>query len=107
MFNHSAQPAASRSPLRRAALPAVLALSAVLAAPAAFAQGAYQSPPAPNSSQSMPQSPNSTPRGARTLRRGSTGIERMGTIGTTRVQPQGSAQVGTAAASSPRAPAPR
>lgn len=107
MFNHSAQPVASPSPLRLAALPAILALSAVLAAPAAFAQGAYQSPPAPNSSQSMPQSPNSTPRGARTLRRGSTGIERMGSIGTTRVQPQGSAQGGTAMAPSPRAPVSR
>lgn len=96
MSNYSAQPAASRSPLRRAALPAILALSAALAAPAAFAQGAYQSPPAPNSSQSMPQSPNSTPRGARTLRRGATGVERMGTVGTTRVQPRGPSQGGTA-----------
>ena len=107
MSNISTKPAASRSLLHRAALPAVLALSAVLAAPSAFAQGVYQSPSAPNSGQSMPQSPNSTPRGARTLPRGSTGIERMGTVGTTRVQPKGPAQDGTGLASSPRAPVSR
>ena len=107
MSNISAKPAASRSPLHRAALPAILALSAVLAASSAFAQGAYQSPSAPNSSQSMPQSPNSTPRGARTLPRGATGIERMGTVGTTRVQPKGPAQDGMTMTSSPRAPVSR
>lgn len=107
MSNISAKPAASRSPLHRAVLPAVLALSAVLAASSAFAQGAYQSPSAPNSGQSMPQSPNSTPRGARTLPQGSTGIERMGTVGTTRVQPKGPAREGTTMTASPGASIPR
>ena len=40
-----------------------------------FAQGAYQTPPAPNSSQSMPQPPDSAPPGARTLMAGSTGMQ--------------------------------
>jgi len=53
-----------------------------------FAQGVYQTPPAPNSSQSMPEPPDSAPLGARTLAPGSTGQERMGTVGETRVQPE-------------------
>lgn len=53
-----------------------------------FAQGATQSPPSPNSGNNLPQSPNSVPLGARTLPPGTTGTERMGTIGTTRVQPE-------------------
>lgn len=53
-----------------------------------FAQGATQSPPSPNSGNNLPQSPNSVPLGARTLPPATTGIERMGTIGTTRGQPE-------------------
>lgn len=60
----------------------------LLGAAPSFAQGVYETPPAPNSSQSMPQPPNSAPPGARTLAPGSTGQERVGTIGTTRVQPE-------------------
>jgi hypothetical protein len=52
-----------------------------------FAQGVFQTPPAPNSGQSMPQPPDSAPPSARTLAPGSTGQQRVGTIGTTRVQP--------------------
>ena len=63
-------------------------LSLVLSAAPSFAQGVTQSPPAPNSAQSMPEPPNSLPEGARTLPPGSTGLERMGTVGRTRVQPQ-------------------
>lgn len=58
-----------------------------------FAQGVYQTPPSPNSSQSMPQPPESAPLGARTLAPGSTGQERMGTVGTTPVQPEQAASV--------------
>ncbi len=60
----------------------------LLGAVPSFAQGVYETPPAPNSSQSMPQPPDSAPPGARTLAPGSTGQERVGTIGTTRVQPE-------------------
>ena len=49
----------------------------------AFSQGSTMSPPSPNASTSMPQSPNSVPPGARTMPSGTTGIERMGTLGTT------------------------
>ncbi len=52
-----------------------------------FAQGVYETLPAPNSSQSMPQPPDSAPPGARTLAPGSTGQQRVGTVGRTRVQP--------------------
>jgi len=65
---------------------AVLALA--LSAAPSFAQGATQSPPSPNSGQSMPEPPNSLPPGARTLRPGSTGQEKIGTIARTRVQPK-------------------
>ena len=92
MYNRTPKPA--RSLLGRAIVPAMLVLSAALTVPA-YAQGAYESPPSPNSNQSMPESPNSAPPTARTLPRGSTGIEQMGTIATTRVQP------------APQAPAPR
>jgi hypothetical protein len=60
----------------------------LLGAAPSFAQGVYETPPAPNSSQSMPQPPNSAPPGARTLAPGSTGQGRVGTIGRTRVQPE-------------------
>jgi len=52
-----------------------------------LAQGATQSPPSPNASSSAPQAPDSVPPGARTLPPGTTGIQQMGTVGTTRVQP--------------------
>ena len=52
------------------------------------AQGVYQTPPAPNSANSMPQPPDSAPPGARTLAPGSTSTQRMGTVATTRVQPE-------------------
>ena len=64
---------------------AILAL--FLGAAPSMAQGVTQSPPAPNSGQSMPEPPNSLPDGARTLAPGSTGMQRMGTVATTRVQP--------------------
>ena len=67
---------------------AFAALMLALSAVPSFAQGVAQSPPAPNSSQSMPQPPDSLPKGARTLAPGSTGIERMGTVGSARVQPE-------------------
>ena len=60
----------------------------LLGAAPSFAQGVYETPPAPNSSNSMPQPPNSAPPGARTLAPGATGMQRMGTVGTTRVQPR-------------------
>lgn len=60
----------------------------LLGAAPSMAQGVYETPPAPNSSQSMPQPPDSAPPGARTLAPGSTGTQRMGTVGTTRVQPE-------------------
>lgn len=47
-----------------------------------YAQGVFQTPPAPNSSQSMPQPPDSAPPGARTLAPGSTGQQQVGTVGT-------------------------
>jgi len=62
-------------------------LSLFLGAAPSMAQGVTQSPPSPNSGQSMPEPPNSLPEGARTLAPGTTGMQRMGTIGTTRVQP--------------------
>ena len=52
-----------------------------------FAQGVFQTPPAPNSSQSSPQPPDSAPLSARTLAPGSTGMQQMGTVSTTRVEP--------------------
>ncbi len=73
----------------------------LLGAALSYAQGVFETPPAPNSSQSMPQPPDSAPPGARTLAPGSTGQQRVGTIGTTRVQPMSE---GLAAA---RAPAQR
>ena len=67
------------------------------------AQGVTQNPPAQNESQSMPQPPNSLPSGARTLAPGSTGLQQIGTVGTTRVQPK--ATVGASPApSSPGTP---
>ena len=63
----------------------------ILSAAPSAAQGVTQSPPAPNESQSMPQPPNSLPSGARTLAPGSTGMQQMGTVGTTRVQPEAAA----------------
>ncbi len=45
----------------------------VLGVAPSMAQGVYETPPAPNSSQSMPQPPDSAPPGARTLAPGSTG----------------------------------
>lgn len=59
----------------------------LLGAAPSFAQGVYQTPPAPNSSNFMPQPPDSAPPGARTLAPGSTGQQRIGTIGMVRVQP--------------------
>lgn len=67
-------------------LAALLAVGAAGTAPA-FAQGATQSPPSPNSSGNVPQSPNSVPPGARTLPPGTTGTGRTGTVGTVRTQP--------------------
>ncbi len=72
----------------------------VLGAPPSAAQGVTQTPPAPNESQGMPQPPNSLPSGARTLPPGSTGLQRMGTVGTTRVQPEATAD----ASSTPSSP---
>ena len=69
MSSHSSKPATSCSLLRRAALSSVLALSAVLAAPAAFAEGnsaTTMTPPAPNASDSGYQSENSLPESAET-----------------------------------------
>lgn len=43
-----------------------VAAMAVLAAPGAFAQGSTQSPPSPNSSQSVPEPANSLPPGGQT-----------------------------------------
>jgi len=51
-----------------------------------FAQGVYETPPAPNSSESMPQSPESAPLGARTLVPGATGMRHMGTLSKTRLR---------------------
>ncbi len=65
---------------------AVLAL--ILGAAPSMTQGVTQSPPAPNSGQSMPEPPNSLPDGARTLAPGTTGMQRMGTVATTRMQPE-------------------
>lgn len=62
-------------------------VSLLLGAAPSFAQGVTQSPPAPNSGTSMPQPPDSLPQGARTLAPGSTGQERVGTVGTTVVEP--------------------
>lgn len=59
----------------------------LLGAAPSFAQGVYETPPAPNSSESMPQLPDSAPPGARTLAPGSTGQQQVGMVGTTRVQP--------------------
>ncbi len=78
---------------------AFAALALALGAAPSFAQGVTQSPPAPNSGQSMPEPPNSVPAGARTLAPGSTGQERVGTIGITRMQPQQEAEMGSPAPS--------
>ena len=64
-----------------------LAVSLLLGAAPSFAQGVTQSPPSPNSGNSMPEPPNSVPDGARTLAPGSTGMQQMGKIGTTQVEP--------------------
>lgn len=63
-------------------------LSLFLGAAPSMAQGVTQSPPSPNAGQSMPEPPNSLPEGARTLAPGTTGMQRMGTVATTRVQPE-------------------
>ncbi len=52
----------------------VAALSIAAAMPA-FAQGAFESPAAPNSSESMPETPNSAPVAASTLPAGTTLVE--------------------------------
>ena len=66
----------------------VLGIMSVLTAIApAFAQGATEYPPAPNSSNSEPESPNSLPPTTRTLPPGSTGTQQMGSLTNTRVQP--------------------
>ena len=83
------------------------ALSLLVGAAPSFAQGVYQSPPSPNSSQSMPQPPNSAPPGARTLAPGSTGMQQMGTVGTTRVQPEVTASGRTEISSNSTIPARR
>lgn len=67
---------------------ALAVLSLLLGVAPSMAQGVTQSPPAPNSGQSMPEPPNSLPEGARTLAPGATGMQRMGTIATTRAQPE-------------------
>ena len=77
---------------------AFAALALALSAAPSFAQGATQSPPAPNG-PGMPEPPNSVPPGARTLAPGSTGQERVGTIGSTRVQPEQEAEMGSPAPS--------
>lgn len=69
MFSHSLQSTTPRSLLRRGLLPAILALSAVLVAPAAFAEGNSangMTPPAPNASNAGYQSENSFPENAET-----------------------------------------
>jgi hypothetical protein len=70
----------------------------LLGAAPCLAQGVFQTPPAPNSSQSMPEPPDSAPLSARTLAPGSTGQQRVGTIGATRVQPYPAAAAQTAQA---------
>lgn len=79
----------------------IIALAGLLilvgAAPS-FAQGVFQTPPAPNSSQSMPEPPDSAPLSARTLAPGSIGQQRVGTVGTSRVQPYPAAAARTAQA---------
>lgn len=72
--------------MRKLILAAAPLLSLALAAPA-FSQGATQSPPSPNSANSMPEPPNSLPSGARSLTPGETGLQREGNIQTTRVGP--------------------
>jgi len=69
----------------------------LLGAAPSFAQGVYETPPAPNSANSMPQPPDSAPPGARTLAPGSTGQERVGTIARTRTQPEPAAPLDLAA----------
>lgn len=67
---------------------ALAVITLLLGASPAFAQGVFQTPPSPNSAESMPQPPDSAPLGSRTLAPGSTATERMGgAIATTRVQP--------------------
>ncbi len=58
------------------------ALALAAAAPA-FAQGATEIPPAPNSAASAPVSPNSLPQDARTMPQGTTGTARMGVMSST------------------------
>jgi hypothetical protein len=71
----------------------------LLGAVPCFAQGVFQTPPGPNSSQSMPEPPDSAPRTARTLTPGSTGQQRAGTIRTVGVHPYPAAAPRTAQAS--------
>ena len=68
--------------MRKLFLASAPLLTLAVASPA-FSQGATMSPPAPNSGVNMPQSPNSVPEGARTMAPGTTGTQRMGTVGTT------------------------
>lgn len=70
------------------ALTALALLVAAGAVSPSFAQGVNMSPPAPRSSESMPQPPNSEPPTMRTLPPGTTGMQRMGTVGVTRVPPK-------------------
>ena len=80
----------------RAALSGFMLL---LATAPSFAQGVFETPPAPNSSQSMPQPPDSAPLSARTLPPGSTGMEQVGTVGTAHLQPAPAAATTPAASS--------
>jgi hypothetical protein len=68
--------------MRTLILAAAPLLALAVSAPA-YSQGATQSPPSPNASNNMPQSPNSVPPGARTMPSNTTGIGRMGSITTT------------------------
>ncbi len=66
--------------LASALLPLLLPLGFVSPA---LSQGTTMSPPSPNAGVNMPQSPNSEPPGARTMAPGTTGMQQMGTVGTT------------------------
>lgn len=69
--------------MRKLILASTMLLPLALAAPA-FSQGSTMSPPSPNAGNVMPQSPDSVPQGARTMPRGTTGTEQMGTVEHTR-----------------------
>jgi hypothetical protein len=69
--------------MRNLILASTMLLPLAFAAPA-FSQGSTMSPPSPNAGNTMPQSPDSVPQGARTMPRGTTGMEQMGTVGRTR-----------------------